>query len=221
MTSLPIVNQSEPSGLRLALTLAAAGLVSGIALVTTYEITKPTIDANKRAAQRSAVFKVVPGATAMQFLKRAPGGVAVAEDAAEGLFGAYDDSGKLVGYAMRGAGAGFQDTITLMVGYDVDRGRVVGMEVLGSRETPGLGDKIYKDAAFVASFEDLVVEPEVVVVKDGSSAPNEIDAITGATISSKAVAKIVTQAVVSWKETLPASAQAPALVPKEDAGGAQ
>ncbi len=74
------------------------------------------------------------------------------------------------------------------------------MEILDSRETPGLGDKIYKDAAFVANFASLSVDPEIVAVKKGNkSAPNQIDAITGATISSKAVVKIAETTPMSTK----------------------
>ena len=79
------------------------------------------------------------------------------------------------------------------------------MEVLESRETPGLGDKIYKDAEFVRAFSALSIEPEIMAVKKGtSSMPNEIDAITGATISSKAVVRIINEAHAAWSEKLEA-----------------
>jgi electron transport complex protein RnfG len=85
------------------------------------------------------------------------------------------------------------------------------MEILDSRETPGLGDKIYKDAAFVANFASLSVDPEIVAVKKGNkSAPNQIDAITGATISSKAVVKIINTANALWLPRLEAAPGSPA-----------
>ena len=65
------------------------------------------------------------------------------------------ESGALVGFAIPAEGAGFQDTIKLIYGFDAASHRVVGMGVLESRETPGLGDKIAKDADFLASFRDL------------------------------------------------------------------
>jgi electron transport complex protein RnfG len=74
------------------------------------------------------------------------------------------------------------------------------MEILESRETPGLGDKIYKDLSFVSSFESLSIDPEIRALKKGKrSAPNEIDAITGATISSKAVVRIINEANQLWQ----------------------
>jgi electron transport complex protein RnfG len=126
------------------------------------------------------------------------------------LFGGYDDKGRLLGYAIPSAGPGFQDTIRLIYGYLPAERLVVGMEILESRETPGLGDKIYKDTAFVANFRTLAVDPEIVTVKKGTkSAPNEVNAITGATISSKAVVRIINEGNARWLERLPGPDAAP------------
>jgi electron transport complex protein RnfG len=86
------------------------------------------------------------------------------------------------------------------------------MEVLESRETPGLGDKIYKDAAFQENFVKLSVEPEIVTVKKGSkAAANEVEAITGATISSKAIVKIMNNTHKEWISRLPQPGSEPAM----------
>ena len=128
------------------------------------------------------------------------------------VYGGYDEQGDFVGYAMPGAGPGFQDTIALLYGYLPGDKQVVGMEILESRETPGLGDKIYKDAAFVAEFSALSVDPEIVAVKKGTgSQPNQVDAITGATISSKAVVRIINETHAAWTEQLPAPGTEPPL----------
>ena len=117
------------------------------------------------------------------------------------------------------AGPGFQDTIALLYGYRPDEKNVVGMEILESRETPGLGDKIYKDAVFVSGFSALSVEPEIVAVKKGTkSRPNEIDAITGATISSKAVVRIINETHADWSAQLPEPGSEPRLEATETAG---
>jgi electron transport complex protein RnfG len=114
---------------------------------------------------------------------------------------------------MPGAGPGFQDTIALLYGYRPGEKIVVGMEILESRETPGLGDKIYKDKEFVAEFSALSVEPEIVSVKKGTgSQPNEVDSITGATISSKAVVRIINETHTAWAEQLPPSGAEPEFV---------
>jgi electron transport complex protein RnfG len=98
------------------------------------------------------------------------------------------------------------------------------MEVLESRETPGLGDKIYKDAVFVGGFSALSIEPEIVAVKKGTkSRPNAIDAITGATISSKAVVRIINETHTEWTERLPPPGSEPPLIETEpvDTGAEQ
>ena len=82
------------------------------------------------------------------------------------------------------------------------------MQVLESRETPGLGDRIYKDEVFVAEFRDLAVEPSIEVIKGHGEAPHEVDAITGATISSKAVVSILNAANDEWLDRLPEEAPA-------------
>jgi electron transport complex protein RnfG len=119
---------------------------------------------------------------------------------------------------MPGAGPGFQDTIALLYGYLPREKQVVGMEILESRETPGLGDKIYKDADFVAEFSALAVEPEIVAVKKGTATqPNQVDSITGATISSKAVVRIINETHMAWAGQLPAPGTEPPLA----GGGAE
>jgi electron transport complex protein RnfG len=127
------------------------------------------------------------------------------------IHAAYDEQRRFVGWAVSGAAPGFQDTIRVLYGYDPARKLVTGMYILESRETPGLGDKIYKDEAFVANFEALAVEPEIVLVKDGRDANNEVDAITGATISSAAVVRIINQANERWLPVLPPPGSEPTL----------
>jgi electron transport complex protein RnfG len=128
------------------------------------------------------------------------------KDDSNTLYAGYDANDRFVGYAIASEGPGFQDTIRLLYGYQPGGRKVVGMEILESRETPGLGDKIYKDAAFVANFHDLAIDPQIVAVKKGTKAgSNEIDAITGATISSKAVVRVINEGNGRWLERLPAS----------------
>jgi len=214
---------AAPSSLRLVLTLAIAGLISGIAIIGIYETTLPTITANKARELREAVFKVLPGVTQMQpLVYRDEQLIAVQEPGKDEpvVYGGYDEQRNFVGYAMPGAGPGFQDTIALLYGFDPEERQVIGMEVLESRETPGLGDKIYKDAVFVGGFSALSTDPEIVAVKKGTkSAANEIDAITGATISSKAVVRIINETQAAWSERLPPPGAEPPIVEAAPAAG--
>ncbi len=214
--------RTEPGPVRLAATLAIAGMLSGLALAAAYGITKPIIDANNQRALEQAVLQVVPGSTSIQKLSLRDGKL-VAVSPTEGggeatLYAAYDEQGKFKGYAIEGAGAGFQDVIRLLYGYDPAKKRVIGMYILDSRETPGLGDKIFKDAAFTGTFADLAVDPEIVVVKTGRTKNNEVDAITGATISSRAVVRIINEAHGRWVKQLPPPGAEPA---HEAKGGAR
>lgn len=202
----------EPGSLRLVATLGLAGLLSGLIIVAVYEATLPSIEAYQARVLREAVFQVLPDTARMQRLVFDQGRLLVKDEAAKGeeaLFAGYDGQDRLLGYAIPSAGPGFQDNIRLLFGYRPDTRRVVGMEILESRETPGLGDKIYKDAAFVANFRALAVDPEIVTVKRGTrSRPNQVDAITGATISSKAVVRIINEANARWLPRLDAAARA-------------
>ena len=201
-----IAERNEPSSLRLVATLGLAGLLSGLIIVSVYEATLPAIEAYKAKVLREAVFKVLPGVDHMQRMVYADGKLVASEGGAnddDALFAGYAADGALVGYAIPTAGPGFQDIIRVLYGYLPDKRQVSGMEVLESRETPGLGDKIYKDLAFVANFDALAVDPEIVAVKKGTKTqPNQVDAITGATISSKAVVRIINEANRRWLERL-------------------
>ena len=212
---------AQDSSVRLAGTLGLVGLIAGLALVGAYEVTRPMILENKARALHRAVNEVVPGSSKMQELVAADDGLRPPAKGEKGprVYGAYDDTGSFRGYAIVGEGPGFQDNIVLIYGFDPDRRALTGMKVLTSRETPGLGDKIFKDTAWVARFNGLAIDPEITVKKGGASAPNELDAITGATISSKAVAGIINRSNQTWLPLLPKADAAPALVeaPTEEA----
>ena len=212
----------SPSSFRLIFTLAIAGLISGVAIIGIYETTLPTITANKARELREAVFKVLPGVTKMQALVYRDDALVVVPQPDKDepvIYGGYDDQGAFVGYAMPGAGPGFQDTIALLYGYKPSESLVVGMEILESRETPGLGDKIYKDMDFVDEFYALTIEPEIVAVKKGTkTADNQVDAITGATISAKAVVRIINETHAAWRGQLPTAGDEPELEVQDESG---
>jgi electron transport complex protein RnfG len=205
----------EPGSAKLVATLGLAGLLSGLIVASVFEATLPTITSYKAKVLREAVFQVLPGTADMKRLVLRDGRLIVKDEEEkdeQAVFGGYDANGKLLGYAIPGAGPGFQDTIRLIYGYLPVERKVVGMEILQSRETPGLGDKIYKDATFVANFDALSIDPRILAVKKGTkSAANEVDAITGATISSKAVVRIINEGNARWLEHLPKSDEAPPL----------
>jgi len=201
--TLPV--ESEPSSLRLVLSLALAGLFSGLVLVAVYLLTQPRIERNQAEALNAAIFNVLPGTTEVTAyvvendVPRPHAADAGPPPRGEAVYVGRGEDGGLTGFAIPASGAGFQDTIRLIYGYDPQRKVIIGMEVLDSRETPGLGDKIIFDADFRANFEALVVSPEIVAVKKGQKTePNQVDSITGATISSEAVVHILNKSARRW-----------------------
>ncbi|MBI2375788.1 MAG: FMN-binding protein [Deltaproteobacteria bacterium] len=189
---------------KLVSALATAGLVAGLIIVGTYLFTLPMIERNQAETLRRAAFKVLPGIEKIE-PRMIEGGELVAKpEGTKGgpgtiIYSGVDASGRAVGFAVPAEGAGFADTIKVLYGFDPKKRAIVGMEVLDSRETPGLGDKIAFDPQFRANFTQLAVEPGIVPVKRGNKTkPNEVDCITGATISSKAVSSILDASTKHW-----------------------
>ena len=196
--------QTTPA-LTLIRALGVVSAVCGLIIVGTYEGTLPAADANRRIATERAVFKVLPQAKSIvEYAVLPEGGIAPAKGGGEGggglkFYAAYDEAGKLAGVAAEGAAKGYADTVRVMFGYEVTCQCVVGIGVVSMRETPGIGDKITTDKDFLANFKALDVKltadmkalaNEVKVVKHGTkNQPWQIDAISGATITSRAVGK--------------------------------
>ena len=197
---------NEPGSFRLIATLGVAGLVSGMCLVGAFLYTEPLILAAKARALEAAVYEVLPGCSTYEVFEWSGGKLEKTTGVSgpgERVFLGYDASGKAIGYAVQAQVPGFQDIVAGIFGYLPDSKTIIGFKVLESKETPGLGDKIIKDQAFLKNFEKLTVEPEIVLVKAGQKAnPNEVDAITGGTLSSRAVVSLLNKGVSDWKPRL-------------------
>lgn len=197
--AIPIPESQLSGSIRMIATLGTIATISGILLVLVYQGTFNTIAENRRRALEEAVFTVLPGAVERATFSLSPDGIAPVQGEAKGVdavYAGYDESGKLVGVAISAAGQGYQDQINILFGYDPTTEKVIGYKMLSSKETPGLGDKIATDPEFLASFDgmDVAINPDgsglanpIEVIKEGKSKPWQIDGISGATISSKAV----------------------------------
>jgi electron transport complex protein RnfG len=175
-------------------------------------LTGPAIERNRAQALERAVFKVLPGAVSKRSWSFDESGKvrpATRDDSAtETVHAGFDAAGQLVGVAVPGQGMGYQDIISVLFGYAPGTGTIIGLQVLASKETPGLGDKIEKDPAFLANFTALDVglagdgrslaNPVVAVKKGQKNAPWQVDGITGATISSQAIARILNTSGGRW-----------------------
>ena len=184
-------------------TLGLVATVCGILIVSTHHGTLEAVTANKKLALERAVFKVIPGATSVREFVVGSGGVQAATtsmpEGAIKLYAAYDQGGALKGLAAEGAAKGYADTVRVLYAYDPVKQAITGLGVVSMRETPGIGDKIHTDAAFLKNFEALdarladdmkALANAIKVVKHGTKQnPWEIDAIAGATVTSKAVGR--------------------------------
>jgi len=173
------------------LTLTLVGVLSSSALVGVYRYTQPMIQLNQQKALKEAIFRVLPEADSFEEIVKN----------GKSIYKGLDSSGKVVGYAFVGEGPGYQGIIKLMIGVDPELRKTFAIEILESVETPGLGQKI-TTPFFKEQFHHLEITSPIRLVKKKPATSNEIQAITGATISSQAVVDIVNSTVAKVKELL-------------------
>lgn len=198
------------SSTKMLTAMVGIGTMCALLIVLTFEGTLPRVTRLKAEALEKAIFKVVPGTTktatyAFDGNSFVP---ANGNKSADKVYAGFDDDGNLTGVAIEASGQGYADVLKILYGYDLNKQAVVGMYVLESKETPGLGDKIEKDPAFLANFEALDVSLSddlksvnniVTPVKFGAKEnPWEVDGITGATISSRAIGNIIGKSSEIW-----------------------
>lgn len=175
-----------------ALILTAFTLVLGLILGVVYGITKKPIDeANASAAREAyqAVFADAEDFTPQEYSKEDAGEMMAAagfSDTIDDVEAAVDKSGNTLGYVITvTAKDGSQGSITFSVGIKND-GTVNGYSITDIGETPGLGMKAQEEE-FYSQFQNKKVD-KFTVVKRAPSSDEEIEAITGSTITSKAMA---------------------------------
>ena len=157
--------------LRISLTLLVITAVVAALLAGVNAITAPIIAKANEAKTQEAINAVLPGG---------------------GDSGAFHDATGLVtnvyasdtGYAVQVTPSGFDDEIDMMVGIDKD-GKVLGISIISHTETAGLGAVAAANNAKGEAFREQFVgmSGSVAVSKDGG----EVDALTGATITSRAI----------------------------------
>jgi Na+-translocating ferredoxin:NAD+ oxidoreductase subunit G len=213
--SAPFVKSDRASPLAMYTVLVGLALLAGLVIALAYELTRPVVQSKRMAYMQAAVLQVLPDTVRFIGYEALAGGFRALPDAAPrpDLFAGYDAEGGLVGFAIPARGMGYQDHISLLYGLDPIAGVVLGLRILESRETPGLGDRIVDDPAFLAGFREL----NLVLDSAGSSLAEpvalatrrprqtwEIDGITGATVSSRAVVRALSESIAHWLPRLQA-----------------
>ena len=180
----------ESSLKNMVLVLFTITLISSAAVGGVYMITKEPIAQAKVAAVNNALQQVLPEyeATTSQTIEVNSLPI-VAHTATV--------ADKAVGYAIESISKnGFGGAVRLMVGFDT-KGNIININVLEQKETPGLGTKMAEDGnALLLSLKDKnAAEVNMTVKKDGG----DIDALTAATISSRAYTEAVAVAYEAFK----------------------
>lgn len=192
------------------LILTAITLVAGILLGLVYEITKEPIALAKEAAKKEAYQQVMADADAFDGLELIDEAIKFVEDTVESSSCTINEfveakaNGETVGFIVTTTTSeGYGGEIQISVGILKD-GTVNGVAILSIGETAGLGMKATEEE-FYSQYAGKNVE-FFSVSKTGASADNEIDALSGATITSNAMTKAVNSAVIYYKHALGGSA---------------
>lgn len=196
--------------------MGGLGALCALLIVLTYEGTAERIAHLKDEALQQAVVYVLPGSkTTREFFIDTEHQITTKwSENALSIFAGYDDQGTLIGVALEASGRGYADIIKVLYGYDPVKEQIIGFYVLESKETPGLGDKIQKDPAFLENFKELDVslgpsgslKNTIITVKNGQKKnPWEVDGITGATISSRAIGVMINASANQWLPVIQAN----------------
>lgn len=112
--------------------------------------------------------------------------------------GKLPDGSMAVAFETFGKG-GYGGDIGVMVGFNLDSDQLVGARVTTHSETPGLGSRAKDDLSFVSQFDDKPLDSNLALKADNGS----IDAISGATVTSRAVARGAIQAQEIYRQLKP------------------
>lgn len=170
--------------LKFGLILCGICLLATLVLAVTYQVTKPKIAEQLRLEEKEAFESILPQADT--FTEKKIDGIEYFEASKDG---------ELKGYCIRATGVGYGGFIRMVVGIN-KQGIIEGIEVLEHQETPGLGARINevkpgeKDEWFLRQFKGK--SAATIAVR------KNIDAITGATISSRAVTDTIRKAVAEF-----------------------
>lgn len=183
----------DKHGFHLVLVLTIICIIAGGVLALVNSITEPKIKAQEALAMKKALQDSLPEASEFRsdksLLEKAQqaGGTDLSE-----LFIGYKGEEE-IGLVLIADLRGYSSVIRLVTGVSRD-GQVTGVKVLSQSETPGLGNKISeKEFIEQPALHQATIEEQLSVVKDGGS----VQAVTGATISSRAVVRGVNQSLVA------------------------
>lgn len=156
--------------------------VAGVALAGTNYFTMREIKLQKLESENAALLEVLPFASDFEIKDSFPKN-------------GFDKKNNIVGYVLKITAAGYSSQIEALVGLDKDF-KITVVKILSQNETPGLGSKISGEN-FLSQFTGKI-SGKVLLKKDGG----EIDGITSATISSRAITDAIRKNIDEFKKTV-------------------
>ena len=182
-------NKLSPKAILIpAISLFLICLVVTAALAVTNSVTAEKIAANEAQSKQESMFSVVSDAA--DFEELIP----------DVMYAGKDSSGNIVGFAVSTSANGYGGQVKVMTGFGTD-GVILGVDVFyNDDETPGLG-KNTSNESFRDQYKGLSAEGNISVSKDSTDGQT-VDAVTSATISSRAVTRAVNEACEIYKEAI-------------------
>ena len=204
-------NAEKVNDKKMIIAMTGIGVICAFLIVISYEGTLSRIEKNKAEALEKAIFKVIPGVSKTKAFKfNDDQTFALTNDndpKVPKVYAGYDSTDQLKGIAIQANGKGYGEVLNILYGYNTDKQQIIGFYVLESKETPGIGDKIDKES-FLANFKAMdaaltddftTIKNEIKTVKQGEKIKDwQIDGITGATITTRAVGKILSTSTNQW-----------------------
>jgi len=186
-------------------------LIFGISLAAVQAALGPVIIENKLNETKEKVPELLLGseaaekmAAANQAFKITPRSIAVEKNGIKKFYSVFEarfENGRLGGWVTKVDGQGYADKIELLLGLDPSLETITGLFILDQKETPGLGNKII-ETKWRGQFAGKSTRDHLKVVKGGAKVANEIDAVTGATISSDSVVTIINKTITDLRQPL-------------------
>ena len=171
--------EKKYSILQIALNLTYACLISGLIIAAVYYLTNPIAIVKNELLKQQAMKSLVTDSDNFEAVPQ------------KKEWFAAKKAGKTIAYVVTGESKGYGGSIKMIVAVSIE-GKVIDYNILSANETPGLGDKASQD--FFRNRLKGKKPEDLVVVKDPANKVN-VDALTGATITSTAVVKAVKEAV--------------------------
>jgi len=160
-----------------------------VTLDTVYSSAKDKIKDNQKKAIYQAIEKIAKG-----YKEVVPIKVRSID-----VYKLIDEKERIMGYAFLVEGQGYQDKIKILGVINKSGTTLKGIEIIDSKETPGLGARIGEEF-FTSQFKNLKVFPSIQLIQKEKVKNNQVKAITGATVSSTAVVNILNKGIKELRE---------------------